>query len=393
VNTPEQRPDPDALLHKLQLEEARAQRGQLRIYFGSSAGVGKTYAMLSAARKLQAEGRDVVIGVVETHGRGETAELAQGLEVLPPKLVAYRGREIGEFNLDAALARRPSLMLVDELAHSNPPGSRHPKRWQDVEELRDAGIDVFTTLNVQHLESLNDVIGGITKIRVTETVPDTVFDAASDVVLVDIPPEELLARLRAGKVYVPQQIERAAANFFRKGNLMALREIALRRTADRVEEEVQAYRVDKSIGAVWKTEAELLVCIGPDAGAESVVRSAARLAKQTSSGWHAIYIETPRLQRLARADRERILATLNLAKELDASTAVLASADIAASVVEYARTHNLSRIVIGRNAARRIWPWQQSPGQQIAFLAPDIDLVVQAHARTHLTLKNASLCA
>jgi two-component system sensor histidine kinase KdpD len=371
----EQRPDPDLLLAKVKRQEAEARRGKLRIYFGSSAGVGKTYAMLVAARKLKAEGRDVVIGVVETHGRSETAALLADLEILPPKLMPYRGKELSEFDLDSALLRHPSLILVDELAHSNVQGARHPKRWQDVDELLAAGIDVFTTLNVQHLESLNDVIGGITNVRVWETVPDTAFDDADEVVLVDIPADELLERLRAGKVYVPKQAERAANNFFRKGNLMALRELALRRTADRVEGDVQAYRVDKSIESVWKTANALLTCVGPDPGAERVVRAAARLAGQLNAEWHAVYVETPGLQRLPAARREKILGTLSLAKELGATTAVIADADVATSVIAYARNHNLSKLVIGRDPARRLWPWQRSSGQKLALLAPDIDLV------------------
>ncbi len=371
----EQRPDPDLLLAKVKRQEAEARRGKLRIYFGSSAGVGKTYAMLAAARKLKAEGRDVVIGVAETHGRSETAALLADLEVLPPKPMSYRGKDLSEFDLDAALLRHPSLILVDELAHSNVQGARHPKRWQDVEELLAAGIDVFTTLNVQHLESLNDVVGGITNVRVWETVPDTVFDDADEVVLVDIPADELLERLKAGKVYVPQQAERAANNFFRKGNLMALRELALRRTADRVEGDVQAYRVDKSIESVWKTANGLLTCVGPGDGAERVVRAAARLAGQLNAEWHAVYVETPGLQRLPAARRERILGTLSLAKELGATTAVIADADVAMSVIDYARSHNLSKLVIGRDPARRLWPWQRSSGQKLALLAPDIDLV------------------
>ncbi len=371
----EQRPNPDHLLAKVKRQEAEARRGKLRIYFGSSAGVGKTYAMLVAARKLNAERRDVVIGVVETHGRAETAALLADFEILPPKPMSYRGKDLGEFDLDAALLRHPSLILVDELAHSNVQGARHPKRWQDVEELLAAGIDVFTTLNVQHLESLNDVVGGITNVRVWETVPDTVFDDADEVVLVDIPADDLLERLKTGKVYVPHQAERAANNFFRKGNLMALRELALRRTADRVEGDVQAYRVDKSIESVWKTANALLTCVGPDAGAERVVRGAARLAGQLSAEWHAIYVETPGLQRLPAARRERILATLSLAKELGATTAVIADADVAMSVIAYARNHNLSKLVIGRDPARRLWPWQLSSGQKLALLAPDIDLI------------------
>src|ERR1700692_25549 len=313
-------PDPESRLAKVKRQECEAHRGKLRIYFGSSAGVGKTYAMLVAARKLKGEGRDVVIGVVETHGRSETAALLADLEILPAKPMPYRGKELSEFDLDAALLRHPSLILVDELAPSNVQGARHPKRWQDVDELLAAGIDVFTTLNVQHLESLNDVVGGITNVRVWETVPDTVFDAADEVVLVDIPADELLARLKAGKVYVANQAEHAAQHFFRKGNLMALRELALRRTADRIEGDVQAYRVDKSIESVWKTGNALLHCVGPDGGAERVVRAAARLASQLNADWHAIYVETPGLQRLPAARRETILATLNVAQNLGGIT-------------------------------------------------------------------------
>jgi two-component system sensor histidine kinase KdpD len=371
----DQRPDPDLLLAKVNRQELEARRGKLRIYFGSSAGVGKTYAMLIAARKLASEGRTVLVGVVETHGRVETAALLEGLEVLPPKSIEYRGRTLFEFDLDAALARHPQLILIDELAHSNATGTRHPKRWQDVDELLAAGIDVFSTLNVQHLESLNDVVGGITNVRVWETVPDKVFDAADEVVLVDIPADELLARLKAGKVYVAQQAEHAAQHFFRKGNLMALRELALRRTADRIEGDVQAYRVDQSIESVWKTATALLTCVGPDAAAERVVRAAARLAGQLNTEWHAIYVETPSMQRLAPAKREKILANLNLAQQLGAATAVIASAEIAESIIAYARKNNLSKLVIGRDPIRRLWPWQRSSGQKLAILAPDIDLI------------------
>jgi two-component system sensor histidine kinase KdpD len=371
----DQRPDPDLLLAKVNRHEQAARRGKLRIYFGSSAGVGKTYAMLAAARKLMSEGRSVLIGVVETHGRAETAALLEGVETLPLKSVAYRGKALPEFDLDAALSRHPQLILIDELAHSNVAGVRHPKRWQDVDELLAAGIDVFTTLNVQHLESLNDVVGGITNVRVWETIPDKVFDAADEVVLVDIPADELLARLKAGKVYVPQHAEHAAHHFFRKGNLMALRELALRRTADRVEGDVQAYRLDRSIGSVWKTATALLTCVGPDAASERVVRAAARLASQLNTDWHAVYVETPDLQRLAAAKREKILATLNLAQALGATTAVIADPLIAESIIAYARKNNLSKLVIGRDPIRRLWPWQRSSGQKLALLAPDIDLI------------------
>ncbi|MBJ7309656.1 two-component system sensor histidine kinase KdpD [Rugamonas sp. CCM 8940] len=371
--TDKQRPDPDTLLAQVQAQERKAARGKLRIYFGASAGVGKTYAMLAAARKLQADGQRVLVGVVETHGRSETAAMLAGLDVLAPKLVEYRGKSIAEFDIDAALARRPPLILMDELAHSNAPGSRHPKRWQDVDELLDAGIDVLSTVNVQHLESLNDVVGGITGIRVGETVPDTVFDGADEVVLVDIPADELLARLKSGKVYQAQQAERASKNFFRKGNLIALRELALRRTADRVEDDVRAYRVEQSIAGIWKTGAALLACVGPRPGCEHTVRSAARLAGQLGTEWHAIYVETPALQRLPAAQREQILNTLKLAGDLGASTAVLSGGDIAGAAVEYARSHNLSKIVMARG--HPTWPWRRPHIKAIAKLAPDIDLI------------------
>ena len=367
------RPDPDALLARVQHQERQAARGRLRIYFGASAGVGKTYSMLAAAHRLQAQGQPPLVGVLETHGRAETAALLAGLELLPPKMLDYRGKRIGEFDLDAALARRPALILVDELAHSNAPGSRHPKRWQDVEELLEAGIDVFTTVNVQHLESLNDVVGGITGIRVAETVPDTVFDSAEEVVLVDLPADELLARLKSGRVYQAPQAERASKNFFRKGNLIALRELALRRTADRVEDDVRAYRVEKSIDTIWKTRGALLACVGPRAGNEHVVRSAARLAGQLGVDWRAVYVETPALQRLPAEQREATLRTLKLAGELGADTDVLAGADIAAAIVDYAREHNLSKIVMAR--ASRTWPWRASHLRRLAQMAPDIDLI------------------
>ena len=368
-----QRPDPDALLAHVQAQERRASRGKLRVYFGASAGVGKTYAMLTAARQLQADGHDVVVGVVESHGRDETASLVNGLEALPQKQVSYRGKTITEFDIDAALARRPALILVDELAHTNAPDSRHPKRWQDVEELLDAGIDVFTTVNVQHLESLNDVVGGITGIRIGETLPDTVFDKANEVVLVDITADELLKRLKAGKVYQAQQAERASHNFFRKGNLIALRELALRRTADRVEDDVQAYRIEKSISAVWKTDSALLACVGPNPGAEHVIRSTALRASQLNADWHAVYVETPQLQRLPSAHRERILKTLKLAQDNGATTAVLAGNDIALAIADYARNHNFSTIIVGRRHST--WSWRGTLLTRIAAYAPDMDLI------------------
>jgi two-component system, OmpR family, sensor histidine kinase KdpD len=368
------RPNPDELLIQLRDEEKRSTRGRLRIYFGASAGVGKTYAMLAAGRARLAGGVDVLAGVIETHGRVETAAQIEGLPVMPPAQVVSRGRRLPEFDLDSALLRHPALILVDELAHSNVAGSRHPKRWQDVEELLDAGIDVYTTLNVQHLESLNDVVGGITGIRVHETLPDTFFDRADEVVLVDTPADELIGRLKAGKVYLPAQAERASRNFFRKGNLMALRELALRRTADRVEGDVQAYRVTESIKPVWKTEAALLCCIGPRDDTEHVVRSAARLAQQLAVAWHAVYVETSALQKLANAQRERILQTVKLAEELGATTAVLSAQDVPEALVEHARHNNLSKLLMGHNKPRGWWQ-RETLGRRLAELAPEFDLI------------------
>lgn len=369
----DQRPDPDALLVRMHEQERSASRGKLRIYFGAAAGVGKTYAMLNAARKQQTEGRDVAVGIVETHGRNDTAALLDGLDMVPRKIINHRGKATAEFNVDAALARRPSLILVDELAHSNTAGSRHPKRWQDVDELLDAGIDVYTTVNVQHLESLNDVVGGITGVRVAETVPDTVFDAAEEVVLVDVPVDELLARMKAGKVYPLRQATRALQNFFRKGNLIALRELALRRTADRIESDVQTYRIEKSIDKVWQTDSSLLACVGPRAGSDRLIRGTALLASQLNAPWHAVYVETPSLQRLPSGQRERILKTLKLAQNLGATTAVLTGVDIAREIVNYARNHNFSRVVVGRSSST--WMWRPSYFKRISVYAPEIDLI------------------
>ena len=373
----DRRPNPDELLNRFKEEEARARRGKLKIFFGASAGVGKTYAMLLAARQLREQGRDVVVGLVETHGREETAVLLDGLEQLPLKEIPYRDRTLREFDLDGALARRPALILVDELAHSNASGCRHPKRWQDVEELLDAGIDVLTTVNVQHLESLNDVVGGITGIRVWETVTDRVFDQANEVVLVDLPPDELLQRLKEGKVYLPDQAERAIQNFFRKGNLIALRELALRRTADRVDDQMESYRQEVG-GPARLARESLLVCVGPGTGADTLVRAASRLAGKLDGEWHALYVETPALQRLLANRRQAILDTLKLAHDLGARTATQAADDAAQAIVEYARRHGLRWVVVGRRQPGR-WRWfRQALAGRLARLAPDLDLLALA---------------
>ena len=342
------RPDPDALLARVQRSERERGRGRLKIFFGASAGVGKTYAMLLAARAKRAEGADAVVGVVETHGRVDTAALLEGLEVLPPRTVQYRGASLREFDLDAALRRRPALIVVDELAHSNAEGSRHPKRWNDVEELLDVGIDVYTALNVQHLESLNDVVGGITGIRVQETVPDTVFDRADEVELVDLPPDELIERLREGKVYMPDQAKAAIENFFRKGNLIALRELSLRRTAERVEEQMRLYREDQGISDVWQAGELILVCIGPGELASRLVRAGRRFAAALHADWIVAYIVTPQLQRLPAAVRDAVMKDLRTAEALGAETVTLSAPQMSVAILDFAREKNVTKILLGK---------------------------------------------
>lgn len=381
------RPDPDALLAEIRESEREQQRGKLRIYFGASAGVGKTFAMLDAAQRAVQAGQDVLVGLIETHGRQETANLLNGLRQLPQRPLPYRQQTLHEFDLDAALAAHPAILLVDELAHSNAPGSRHPKRWQDIEELLDAGIEVWTALNVQHLESLNGTVGTITGVRINETVPDTVLDRADEIVLVDVTADELLTRLKAGKVYVPHQAERAAQNFFRKGNLIALREIALRRTAEHVGDDVRTYRSqhiqnalnNKVRGApAWNTSGALLVCVGPHEGAEHAVRSAVRLAGQLNVRWYAAYVETPALQRRPASARDHTLAVLKLAEELGGGTAVLTGEHVAPALLRHAQTLNCATLVVGRPTPH---PWQvlraitPTVTRQLATLDPTVDIV------------------
>ncbi|MGP3591212.1 two-component system sensor histidine kinase KdpD [Vagococcus sp. WN89Y] len=365
------RPNPDRLLE----HAASAHRGKLKIFFGACAGVGKTFAMLQEAQRLRAQGLDILAGVVETHGRQETAALLDGLATLPARRIAHRGRVLTEFDLDAALARRPALILMDELAHSNAPGSRHPKRWQDVEELLEAGIDVFTTINVQHLESLNDVVSGVTGTPVRETVPDPFFDSADEVVLVDLPPDDLRQRLHEGKVYIAGQAERAIEHFFRKGNLIALRELALRRTADRVDSQMRDWRDSLGEEKVWHTRDAILLCIGHGAGNEKLCRSAARLAAKLGSAWHAVYVETPTLHKLPEAQRRSILSALRLAQELGAETATLTDTAEDKAILRYAREHNLGKIILGRHNKRRWWS-KPSFAERLARRAPDVDIVL-----------------
>jgi len=349
----DQRPNPDQLLARVQAEEAQQARGKLKIFLGTSAGVGKTFAMLQAAQGRKAEGVDVVAGYVETHGRAETDALLQGLEILPAKFVAYRGAQLREFDLDGALQRRPILLLVDELAHTNAPGSRHAKRWQDVEELLDAGINVYTTVNVQHLESLNDVVAQITTVVIRETVPDHILEQADEVELIDLPPDELLQRLGEGKVYVPEQAAHASANFFRKGNLIALRELALRRTADRVDEQMQRYRQDHAIPTTWPTNERLLVCVSPSPLSVRPVRKTRHMATQLHAAWLVVYVETPAHVHLSDRDRDRLIQTLRLAEKLGAETVTLTGTDVSEALVRYARQRNVTKIVVGKPARSR----------------------------------------
>lgn len=371
----DQRPDPDALLHVVRTDEEQAGRGQLKIFFGACAGVGKTYAMLQAARQLQAEGVKVGIGIVETHAREETQALVDGLPILPRKAMAGNGRPIAEFDLDAALTSGYQMLVVDELAHSNAPGSRHARRWQDVEELLDAGIDVYTALNVQHLDSLNDIVSGIIGIRVRETVPDRIFDAATDVVLVDLPTDDLLARMAAGKVYLPATIERARQNFFRRGNLIALRELALRRVADRVNVDVRTYRVSHAIHTVWPTQELLMVCVSANRSQEKLVREAGRLAQRLQAKWVVVHIDQPHRANDA-ASRGVLLFLAKTAEAAGAEFANVPGHDIAATLVDYAGKRNATKLVIGHAARRRMFPFRMRLQEQLANANPEIGLLL-----------------
>lgn len=350
----EQRPSPDALLAEAQREE-KGRAGRLKIFVGAAPGVGKTYEMLTAARTKQKEGLDVVVGVVETHGRMETEALLAGLEVLARKSTVYANRTLHEFDIDAALQRRPSLILVDELAHTNVSGSRHPKRYQDVEELLDAGIDVYTTVNIQHIESLNDVVAQITRVRVREIVPDAILDRADAIELVDLTPEDLIQRLKEGKVYVPKQAERALRHYFSPANLTALRELALRRTAERVDEQLLEQMRARAIPGPWAAGERILVCINEDPRSAGLVRYAKRLADRLHASWTALYIESMRSLDFTEADRDRIAETLRLAERLDgeAVTIPAAARKVADDVLSYARKSNVTHIIVGKSDRSR----------------------------------------
>jgi two-component system sensor histidine kinase KdpD len=373
TSDPDLRPSPEALLAAAEQEG----RGRLKIFLGAAPGVGKTYAMLEAAQVRHREGVDVVVGVVETHGRPETEELLAGLEVVPRRQLEYRGKTFAEMDLDAILARHPSLALVDELAHTNIPGSRHPKRYLDVEELLAAGIDVYTTVNVQHLESLNDVIAQITGTRVRETIPDRLLDEAAEIELVDLSPEELLQRLREGKVYVPEQAERAIRRFFRLGNLNALRELALRRTAERVDEQMQTYMQAHAIPGPWPAGESILVCVSPSPMSPRLVRAARRMANRRHAEWMAVYVETPQHHRLSDADRDRLAHTLRLAEQLGGEVVTIPGEDVAEDLIKYAQSHNVTEIIIGKSLRSR-WSelWGGSVVNDLIRKSGNIDVYV-----------------
>ncbi len=348
MNLDQTRPNPDDLLAQIQDEELQRKRGMLKIFLGYVAGVGKTYAMLEAAQQRKNEGLDVAVGYVETHGRIETEKMLSGLELIPRRSIEYHGVNLSEMDVDAVLARRPQLALIDELAHTNIPGSRHPKRYQDVEELLDAGINVYTTLNVQHLESLNDVVAQITSVTMRETVPDRILDEAAEIELIDLPPEELLQRLKEGKVYVPDQAARAIEKFFRKGNLTALRELTMRRAAERVDDQMEAYRQTRAIPGPWPVRERLLVCVSPSPMAEHLVRSARRLADELNAEWIVAYVETPEYSQISQRKHDQVTHALELAEQLGGRSAVLSGSSFVPTITTYAHRHNITRIVIGK---------------------------------------------
>src|ERR1700756_837213 len=345
----EGRPSPEALLEAAKQEG----RGRLKIFLGAAPGVGKTYDMLQSAQAMRREGVDVVVGVVEPHGRRETEALLEGLEAIPRQQVDYKGHLLAEMDLDAILKRRPQLVLVDELAHTNSPGGRHPKRYLDVEEIIAAGIDVFATLNIQHVESLNDVVARITRIRVRETVPDSILDQANDIEVIDLSPEDLIKRLREGKVYVPRQAERAIRHYFSQGNLTALRELALRRTAQRVDEQLLSHMRAHAISGPWAAGERVLVCVSEAPSTAGLIRYARRVADHLRGPWTAIYVETARTQRLNDAERDRIADFLRLAERLGASTIPIPGRNIAEEVLAYATANTITQIAFGKSDRSR----------------------------------------
>ena len=370
----EKRPDPDQLLKRAQAEETR--RGKLKIFFGAMAGVGKTYSMLEAARHRKKDGGEVVVGYVETHKRAETEALLEGLEILPRKTVSYKNVDLPEFDIDAALKRNPSLILVDELAHTNAPGSRHLKRWQDVEELLNAGIDVYTTLNVQHCESVNDIVTQVTGVIVRETVPDTFIEKANEIELVDLPSEDLLKRLKEGKVYLGAQAEHAAENFFQPGNLIALRQLALRYTAKNVDAQMRSFKGLHSVSKIWNVGERFLVCISESPSAMNLIRAAKRIASEIGAPWTVAYVESTSL-RQTEAGGRRVMEMLRFAEKLGAETVTLNGQDASDELIAFARANNITKLIIGKPMRTR---WQElvsgSIVNNLARKCGEIDLYV-----------------
>lgn len=352
-----QRPSPEDLLKKIHLEESTVNRGKLKIFLGYAAGVGKTFAMLEAAHQRLANGQDVVVGYIETHGRRDTDQLVNGLEVIPRRQVEYRGTMITELDTDEVISRHPDIVLIDELAHTNAPGSRHQKRYQDVEDILEQGINVYTTLNIQHVETLNDIVRQITGIKIHETIPNRLIDRASELELIDLPPEELLERLKAGKVYIPEQAARAADQFFRKGNLTALREISMRQVAERIDNQMMDYMEDKSIQGPWPATDRLLVAISAHPLSERLVRTTKKLADQLNAEWHAIYIETPDRLHYSPKHSDRVAKTMRLAEELGATVVTITDTSIPDAILDYARKHNVTKIIAGKPLRPR---WYES---------------------------------
>jgi two-component system sensor histidine kinase KdpD len=358
----EKRLDPDSLLKQVQQEEQQQQRGKLKIYLGAAPGVGKTYTMLQDAAAKREAGLDVVIGVVEAHGRQEIEALTQDFEILPPQKIDYRGKTLTEFDLDAALSRNPGLILIDEMAHANMPGLRHTKRWQDIKELLDRGVDVYTTLNVQHIESLNDDVARIIHAPIKETVPDSMLELADTIELVDLPPEDLLKRLQEGKVYFPGQAEIAKDHFFQKGNLIALREFALRVTAERVGAQVLLYRQGQGITHIWPTKEKILVCVGPGRESLTLIRAARQLATSLKAEWVAVYIDSAKHQSSATA-RNDAIKNLRLAEQLGATTRTLRGLDVAKEIIYFSREQNITLIMVWKHIRPR---WQDLLFHQLA---------------------------
>jgi two-component system sensor histidine kinase KdpD len=365
------RPATDEVLARVKAEAGQKKRGRLTVFLGYAPGVGKTFAMLEAARERRNE-VDVVVGLVETHGRQETEALLEGLEIIPRRKVEYRSIILHEMDLDAVLIRRPQLALVDELAHTNASDSRHSKRYQDIEELLAAGIDVYATLNIQHVESLRNTVAQITHIWIRETVPDSIIDIASEIELVDLPPDELLERLKEGKVYLPEQIALAVADYFKKGNLIALRELAMRVAAERVDEQAQSYKDDHAIPGTWRTAEQLLVCISPSSSGSYLIRSGRRLASQLGVHWHAVYVETPDSLQLSPVKREHLMSNMQLATRLGAQ-----GTSIAETILDYAHKHHITKILVAKPNSKYLNKFfVRSTADQLIKKGQNIDIIV-----------------